>query len=137
MFNKTLAELSTALVEKAISSRELTELFLDRIESNKGLNAFITVTREHALAAADAADQSIAAGKSGPLTGIPIAHKDLFCTEGVRTSCGSRMLDNFISPYDATVVARFALRQGRVCLQSRKESEEHTSRNHSTKCGSV
>ncbi len=98
MHDKTLAELSTALTEKSISSRELTELFLDRIESNKGLNAFITVTRERALADADAADQSIAAGRAGPLTGIPIAHKDLFCTEGVRTSCGSRMLDKFSSP---------------------------------------
>ena len=66
----------------------------------------MTVTREPALAAAAQADRLLAAGDGGPLTGVPIAHKDLFCTQGVRTSCGSRMLDNFVSPYDATVVAR-------------------------------
>ncbi len=115
MHDKTLAELSAALAERSISSRELTELFLDRIESSKQLNAFITVTRERALAEADAADRSIAAGETGPLAGIPIAHKDLFCTEGVRTSCGSRMLDKFISPYDATVVQRLQ-RAGCVSL---------------------
>ena len=106
MHNKTLAELSAALHEKTISSRELTELHLDRIEANSDLNAFISVTRDDALAAADAADSVLASGNAGPLTGIPIAHKDLFCTEGVKTSSGSRMLDKFVSPYDATVVSR-------------------------------
>lgn len=115
MHTKTLAELSTALAEKTISSGELTELFLQRIEANKTLNAFITVTREQALASAQVADQAIADGTAGPLTGIPIAHKDLFCTEGVKTSCGSRMLDTFISPYDATVVSRLK-RAGCVSL---------------------
>ncbi|MGH8504191.1 MAG: Asp-tRNA(Asn)/Glu-tRNA(Gln) amidotransferase subunit GatA [Gammaproteobacteria bacterium] len=107
MHNKTLAELSKALNTGEISSRELTEHFLARIEQRaSALNCFITVTRDQALAAADAADQRIRAGKSGPLTGVPIAHKDIFCTDGVKTSCGSRMLDNFIAPYDATLVTR-------------------------------
>ncbi|HNB07537.1 MAG TPA: Asp-tRNA(Asn)/Glu-tRNA(Gln) amidotransferase subunit GatA, partial [Thauera aminoaromatica] len=81
-------------------------LFLDRIDAlNPALNAFITVDREGALAAARAADARIAAGSAGPLTGIPLAHKDVFCTEGVLTTCGSKMLANFVSPYDAHVVS--------------------------------
>jgi aspartyl-tRNA(Asn)/glutamyl-tRNA(Gln) amidotransferase subunit A len=103
----TVAELAAGLRAKKWSSRELTEHFLARIESAQArLNAFISVTREHALAAAAAADRELAAGRGGPLTGVPIAHKDIFCTEGIRTTCGSRMLDNFVSPYDATVVAK-------------------------------
>ena len=86
---------------------ELTKLYLDRIEANQSaLNAFISVTRDPALAAAAEADRTLAAGRGGPLTGVPIAHKDIFCTQGIRTTCGSRMLDNFVSPYDATVVTR-------------------------------
>jgi aspartyl-tRNA(Asn)/glutamyl-tRNA(Gln) amidotransferase subunit A len=103
----TVAELAAGLRAKKWSSRELTEHFLARIEASQArLNAFISVTREHALAAAAAADRELAAGRGGPLTGVPIAHKDIFCTEGIRTTCGSRMLDNFVSPYDATVVAK-------------------------------
>ncbi len=90
------------------SSVELTRAHLERIRTlDERLNSFITVCEESALAAAEAADARLRAGEAGPLTGIPIAHKDIFCTDGVRTSCGSRMLDNFIAPYDATVCVRF------------------------------
>jgi aspartyl-tRNA(Asn)/glutamyl-tRNA(Gln) amidotransferase subunit A len=108
MHNKTLKELSQGLREKQYSSLELTEHFLSRIrQHNTSLNAFVTITEEHALAQANAADAALAVGLSGPLTGIPIAQKDIFCAQGVRTSCGSKMLDNFIAPYNATVVERF------------------------------
>ena len=107
LHTRTLAELAAGLRARKWSSLELTRHFLDRVEKAQGsLNAFISVTREHALAAAKAADQVLAAGRGGPLTGVPIAHKDIFCTDGIRTTCGSRMLDNFVSPYDATVVAK-------------------------------
>jgi len=107
MHTRTLAELGDALATGECSSEELTRHFLARIEAlDPRLNAFVTVTPESALEAARAADQARAAGRAGPLTGLPIAHKDIFCTDGVKTSCGSRMLDNFISPYDATVVER-------------------------------
>lgn len=109
MHDKTIAELSAALAAGEFSAVELTQALLDRIGAlNPALNAFITVTAEQALAQAREADAKRAAGEAGPLTGIPIAHKDLFCTAGVRTSCGSKMLDNFISPYDATVVEKLA-----------------------------
>jgi aspartyl-tRNA(Asn)/glutamyl-tRNA(Gln) amidotransferase subunit A len=109
IFSKTVAELAAGLRAQEFSSVELAKLYLDRIEANQGaLNAFISVTREQALAAAAEADRAIAAGRAGPLTGIPIAHKDIFCTLGVRTTCGSRMLENFVSPYDATVVTKLA-----------------------------
>ena len=104
MHNKTLKELSQALKNKEASSVELTEHFLNRIETlDDKFNSFITITKEQALAQAKAADEQIAAGNASPLTGIPMAHKDIFCTKGIKTSCGSKMLDNFISPYDATV----------------------------------
>jgi aspartyl-tRNA(Asn)/glutamyl-tRNA(Gln) amidotransferase subunit A len=107
MHLKSVSELSKSLRARQISSRELTSTFLARIkENNPELNAFITVTEERALAEAQTADDILERGEAGPLTGIPLAHKDLFCTAGVRTSCGSRMLDNFIAPYDATVVER-------------------------------
>ena len=107
MHRKTLAELTQALRTKKISSVELTRLFLDRCRSkNPELNCFITLTPELAMEQAQRADARIKSGSVTPLTGIPIAHKDIFCTTGVRTSCGSKMLDNFIAPYDATVVAR-------------------------------
>ena len=107
MKEKTLAELSAMLQSKEASSVELTQYYLDRIERlDAGLNSFISVTGEDALNQAAAADAKIAAGEAGPLTGLPMAHKDIFCTRGVRTSCGSKMLDNFIAPYDATVVEK-------------------------------
>lgn len=106
MINASLPELRRALDARQISSVELATLFLDRIAAlNPDLNAFITVDRDGALAAARAADERIAAGTAGALTGIPLAHKDVFCTEGVLTTCGSKMLSNFVSPYDAHVVS--------------------------------
>jgi aspartyl-tRNA(Asn)/glutamyl-tRNA(Gln) amidotransferase subunit A len=103
----SIGELARRLAAKEISSVELVQHFLERIDRlNPSLNAVITPTPDQALAAARAADLRIGAGERGRLLGIPLIHKDIFCTEGVRTSCGSRMLDNFISPYDATVVAR-------------------------------
>jgi aspartyl-tRNA(Asn)/glutamyl-tRNA(Gln) amidotransferase subunit A len=108
MFEKTLSELAQDLRNGTVSSVELTQAFIDRINRcDSEYNAFITTTPELALQQAKAADESLAAGTGGPFTGLPIAHKDLFCTEGVKTSCGSKMLDNFKSPYDATVVAQF------------------------------
>ncbi|MCB1923556.1 MAG: Asp-tRNA(Asn)/Glu-tRNA(Gln) amidotransferase subunit GatA [Gammaproteobacteria bacterium] len=107
MHNKTIAELSAALRAREVSSVELTRHMLQRIKAHDAkLNSFVTLTEEQALAQAAAADARLAAGDAGPLTGVPIAHKDIFCTRDVRTSCGSRMLDNFVSPYDATVVER-------------------------------
>ena len=107
MHNKTLAELSLGLQAKAYSSVELTQLFLARIEQHQQLNAYITVTPELALAQAKAADQRLANGTADLLTGIPIAQKDIFCTQGVITTCGSKMLANFNAPYNATVVEKF------------------------------
>ncbi|MDE2138062.1 MAG: Asp-tRNA(Asn)/Glu-tRNA(Gln) amidotransferase subunit GatA [Gammaproteobacteria bacterium] len=107
MHHMGLTELAAGLRARRFSSVELAEVFLGRIEASQpALNAFISVTREQALADAAAADRILAAGTGGALTGVPIAHKDLFCTQGVRTTCGSRMLGNFVSPYDATVVAK-------------------------------
>jgi len=107
MFRKSLAGLSRLLRQRAISSEELTKISLERLRKfNPALNCFITATPELALAQARAADQRLAAGNAGPLTGLPLAHKDIFCTDGVLTSCGSRILDNFIAPYDATVVEK-------------------------------
>ncbi|MEX0584387.1 MAG: Asp-tRNA(Asn)/Glu-tRNA(Gln) amidotransferase subunit GatA [Natronospirillum sp.] len=107
MINKTLKQLSAALAAGEFSSVELTEAYLQRIaETNKQLNAFITVTPDIARAQAKAADAQRSKGEAGPLTGIPLAHKDIFCTEGVRTSCGSKMLDNFIAPYESTVTTK-------------------------------
>ena len=109
MHNLTIAELAAGLRRGDFSSLELTRHFLARIERlDPGLNSFITVTAEAALASAERADAVLRRGEGGPLTGIPLAHKDIFCTNGVRTSCGSRMLDNFVAPYDATVVERLA-----------------------------
>lgn len=108
MFDKTLAELAQGLENGDFSSVELTQAYLDRINAEDGkYNSYITVTGEQALEQAKAADEARAAGNAGTFTGLPIAHKDIFCTEGVRTSCASKMLDNFISPYNATVVNKF------------------------------
>lgn len=107
MHDKTLTELAKALDSGELSSRELTDHYLQRIEqADASLNSFITVTAEQAQAQADAADQARAKGNAGWLTGLPLALKDIFCTQGVKTSCGSRMLDNFTAPYDATVVEK-------------------------------
>jgi len=107
LHNLSIGELAEQLAAKKISSVELARHFLARIERfNPALNAVITLTAEAALAAAVAADRRLASGEKAPLLGIPLIHKDIFCTDGVRTSAGSRMLDNFVAPYDATVVAR-------------------------------
>ncbi len=116
MLNKTLTELGQSLSSGEFSSVELTQAFLARIKrEDSHYNSFITLSEELALQQAAAADQRIAAGDASPLTGIPIAHKDVFCTEGLRTSCGSKMLDNFIAPYNATVIEKFNA-AGSVCL---------------------
>lgn len=114
---KTLTELSAALAAGETTSRALTEHFVARIEANDDqLNTFVTRTFDAALAAADAADARRAAGEAlGKLDGLPFAHKDIFCTKGVKTTCGSKMLDNFVSPYDATVVEKLQA-AGMVCL---------------------
>ena len=109
MQNKSIAQMAADLRLRTYSSVELTKHYLERIERlDPRLNAFITVAAESALAVAERADQTLRSGEAGPLTGIPIAHKDIFCTLGLRTSCGSRMLDSFVAPYDATIVERLA-----------------------------
>ena len=108
MIEKTVAELSASLAAGDISSVELTQAYLARIAAhNDALNAFITVCEESALEQAQVADEKRAAGDSTPLLGIPLAHKDIFCTNGVTTTCGSHMLHNFVAPYNATVVEKF------------------------------
>ena len=107
MHQLTLAEIARGLADKKFSAEELTRTLLARIaQLDPQLNSFITVTPEHAIAQAQAADARRAKGENGALLGVPLAHKDLFCTQGIRTSCGSKMLDNFEAPYDATVVAK-------------------------------
>jgi aspartyl-tRNA(Asn)/glutamyl-tRNA(Gln) amidotransferase subunit A len=106
--NATLKELGAALASKAVSSVELTRSCLDRIAQAQGaLNAFITVDPEKSLAQARLADQRIARGDAGPLTGIPVAHKDIFCAQGWPTTCASKMLASFVAPYDSHVIGRF------------------------------
>src|SRR5947207_1173828 len=108
MHRKTIAALSRQLAAREVSAVELARAFLDRIERLDGtLHAFITVDPERTLAQARAADERIARGRVAPLTGIPVAHKDLFCAKGWLTTCGSRILSNFISPYDAHVIEQF------------------------------
>jgi aspartyl-tRNA(Asn)/glutamyl-tRNA(Gln) amidotransferase subunit A len=112
----TLTQLAAGLGRGEFSAVELTRALLGRIERHDGdLNAFVTVTGEQALEAAQRADDARAAGEAGVLNGLPIVHKDIFCTKGVATTCGSRMLEDFVSPYDATVVERLA-RAGAVVL---------------------
>jgi len=120
---KTLSELSALLAAGDVTSVQLTEHFLQRIKDHDGeLNSFITVTAEQALKAAALADEKRQAGNAGPLTGIPIAHKDIFCTKDVKTTCGSKMLDNFISPYDATVVEK--MQQAGVIMLGKTNMDE-------------
>ena len=108
MLNLSLKQLSQNLNDKTFSSRELTEFFLSRIKKyNKQLNAFITIDESSSLSMAKMADDKISKGEHKPLTGIPIAQKDIFCAEGWRTTCGSKMLENFIAPYNATVIQNF------------------------------
>ena len=116
MHNHTIADIKRGLDNGEFSSREITEHFLERIKRlDKTYNSFITVAEEQAVAAADQADNERQLGNANLLTGIPFAHKDIFCTQGIKTSCGSKMLDNFIAPYDATVVANLK-DSGAICL---------------------
>jgi aspartyl-tRNA(Asn)/glutamyl-tRNA(Gln) amidotransferase subunit A len=108
MHNLTIAELIKGLENKKFSSEEITKNYLNRIEKHDPqLNSFITVCEEYALQAAKQADAQRAKGEAKSLAGIPIAQKDIFCTQEIKTSCGSRMLDNFIAPYDATIITKF------------------------------
>ena len=103
----SIREITEGLSQAKFSSRELTEHYLKRIATLDGrVQSFVTVTPEQALAQADAADAALKSGTAGILTGVPITHKDIFCTSGIKTTAGSKMLENFISPYDATVVAK-------------------------------
>ncbi len=121
--DKTLAELSAMLEAGEVTSVELTQAFLDRIKQyDPQINSFVTVSDELALKQAADADAQRKAGKTTPLTGIPIAHKDIFCTLDVKTSCGSKMLDNFISPYDATVVEK--MKQAGVVMLGKTNMDE-------------
>ena len=115
MHRKTLVALSAALHKKEISSVELTRTFLDRISKYKALNAFITLDPEKSLAQASTADARLVKGDATALTGVPLAQKDIFCADGWRTTCGSKILSNFVAPYDATVIAKFNA-AGAVCL---------------------
>lgn len=107
LYDLTLTELRKRLDAGEITSEQVTQAYLDRIvATNDQVNSFITVCQEEALAAARTADQRIAAGNAAPLTGIPIAVKDIFNTSGIRTTCASRILENYVAPYDATTIAR-------------------------------
>ncbi|HMI37388.1 MAG TPA: Asp-tRNA(Asn)/Glu-tRNA(Gln) amidotransferase subunit GatA [Steroidobacteraceae bacterium] len=123
MHTQTVAQLSRGLQQRKFSATELARSLLGRIEGAQGaLNAFISIESESALAAAAAADRQLAAGGAPPLTGVPIAHKDIFCATGSRTTCGSKMLANFVSPYDATVVSR--LRAAGVVVLGKTNMDE-------------
>lgn len=119
LHNLTLTQISQGLEAGEFTSVEITQHFLDRIkqldQGENGLNSFITVTEEQALIDAKAADERRAAGNATKWTGVPFAHKDIFCTDGTLTTCGSKMLSNFVPPYDATVVENMK-REGAVCL---------------------
>lgn len=123
MHHFTVAELIQGLRRKDFSSVELTQHYLDRIARLDPIyNSYITVAAEQALAQAAEADQRLAAGNAPALCGVPIAHKDLFCTSGIRTSCASKMLDNFIAPYDATIVENY--RQAGVVTLGKTNMDE-------------
>jgi len=123
LHDKTVAELAAALRARQVSSVELTQAFLERVTRHqRELNAFISITTEAALAEAAQADARLRSQDGGPLTGVPIAHKDIFCTRGEKTTCGSRMLANFVSPYDATVVER--LRAAGVVMLGKTNMDE-------------
>ncbi len=123
MTTRTIKQIQQGLAQKEFSSVEITRQYLDRIVShNSTINCFITVTDELALQQAKTADAVIARGEAGALTGIPLAHKDIYCTDGIKTSCASRMLDNFIAPYDATIIEKF--RQGGAVMLGKTNMDE-------------
>jgi aspartyl-tRNA(Asn)/glutamyl-tRNA(Gln) amidotransferase subunit A len=138
LHNLFIGELADLLARGQISSVELTQHFLARISRfNPALNALITLTGDQALTDAAAADRRRAAGESAPLLGIPLIHKDIFCTDGVRTSCGSRMLDNFVAPYDATVVERLKSAGGIMLAKSNMDEFAMGSSNETSYYGPV
>ena len=138
MHNLTIAELIRGLQSNQFSSVELTQHFLARIaELDQDYNALITVTADQALKTAAIADQRLAAGDAPALCGVPIVHKDIFCTQGVRTSCGSKMLDNFVPPYNATVVENFALAGSVVLGKTNMDEFAMGSSNETSFYGSV
>ena len=123
MTARTLAQLAAGLAARKYSAGELAREALSRVQSSQHrLNTLISVTADEALAAAAVADERLGAGKAGPLTGIPMIHKDIFCTAGVLTTCGSKMLSNFVSPYDATVVSR--LKQAGMVMLGKANMDE-------------
>jgi aspartyl-tRNA(Asn)/glutamyl-tRNA(Gln) amidotransferase subunit A len=114
---KSLSELSQAILTKEVSSVELTQYFLNRISQYKGLNAYLDVQEELSLRDAYFADELVAKGQAGPLTGIPVAHKDVFVTKDWKSTAASKILENYLSPFDAKVVERLGVRgAGMVCL---------------------
>lgn len=138
MHTQTLAQLAENLNKKTFSSVELTQYLLKRIDTlDSNLNSFITVCPEQALAQAKQADALRAKGQANTLTGLPLAHKDIFCTQGIKTSCGSKMLDNFISPYNATMVQQ--LNQAGMVVLGKTNMDEFAmgSSNESSFYGSV
>ncbi|MFK5894642.1 MAG: Asp-tRNA(Asn)/Glu-tRNA(Gln) amidotransferase subunit GatA [Pseudomonadota bacterium] len=138
MYKQTVAELSKGLRDKKFSSVELTHEFLTRIKTlDSKYNSFISVTEDLALEQAKNADIQIALGNHKPLTGIPLAQKDIFCTKGVKTSCGSKMLDNFISPYDATVINNFNQQQSVMLGKTNMDEFAMGSSNETSWYGSV
>ncbi len=138
MHRQTLTELAAGLANREFTSVELTEALLARIGAhNETLNTFVTITADEALAAAARADEALAAGTGGVLNGLPIIHKDIFCTRGIKTSCGSKMLDNFISPYDATVVERMAAAGAVVLGKSNMDEFAMGSSNETSYIGPV
>lgn len=123
MVQQSIAQISRDLKAKRYSSEEITRVFLDRIQQfDTDLNCFITVCDKSAIAAAKKADHAIKDGQHTPLLGIPFAHKDIFCTQGIKTSCGSKMLDNFIAPYNATLVEK--LNQAGMVLLGKTNMDE-------------
>lgn len=119
----SVSQLAQGLRDKTFSAVELAQHFLDRIKAHdETINALISVTQEQALADARRADDALTVGNAGALTGIPLVHKDIFLTEGVRTTCASRMLDNFVAPFDATVVAK--LKQAGVVSLGKANMDE-------------
>ncbi|MBI2383911.1 MAG: Asp-tRNA(Asn)/Glu-tRNA(Gln) amidotransferase subunit GatA [Gammaproteobacteria bacterium] len=123
MHTLSIKALAVGLRSKKFSARELAAHFLKRIEAHDGkLNSYVTVCADSALKEADAADARLARGEGEPLTGIPLAHKDIFCTQGVKTACGSRMLDKFVAPYDATIVAR--LKRAGMVMRGKANMDE-------------
>jgi aspartyl-tRNA(Asn)/glutamyl-tRNA(Gln) amidotransferase subunit A len=138
LHNLFIGELADLLARRQISSVELTQHYLDRIARfNPQLNALITLTADRALLEAAAADRRRAAGENTPLLGIPLIHKDIFCTDGVRTSCGSRMLDNFVAPYDATVVERLQAAGGVMLAKANMDEFAMGSSNETSYYGAV